>query len=130
MPKEQKLKVLVVEDNEPVREVIRALLEEEFYVLTAPTGAEALDILRQHKDVVVVTTSTLRGQLVNGFVLLREIKKRHPRVKVILVTGASAPEIPDEIKTLFSAIVYKPFLELLPPVIAVLVDDRVGMMRD
>ena len=67
---ESRPKVLVVEDNCPVREVIRELLQDEFYVLTASMDSEALMMLRQYKDTVAVTTSTLRGQAVNGFVLL------------------------------------------------------------
>ena len=74
MPEECRPKVLVVEDNDLVREAICVLLEDDFFVLTASTGSEALIILRQDKEIRVVTTSTLRGQVINGFVLARKIR--------------------------------------------------------
>ncbi len=117
---ERRQKVLVVEENYSVQEAIKALLEDEFCVLTASTGSEALVMLQQHEDVRVVTTSTLRGQQVNGFVLAQEIRAQEigsqhvGRKKIILVTGADGLTIPENIRARFNAIVHKPFLSALP----------------
>ncbi len=110
MPEECRPKVLVVEDNDLVREAICVLLEDDFFVLTASTGSEALIILRQDKEIRVVTTSTLRGQVINGFVLARKIRNDYHWAKVILVTGAGDVKMPAGIAECFCAVVHKPFL--------------------
>lgn len=49
-------KVLVVEDYDDVRQMLKLLLEsEDFQVLEAATGAEALEVLQeQHPDVILM----------------------------------------------------------------------------
>lgn len=112
---DQKPRILVVENDDAVRMVIAELLSDDFAVLTASSGLEAFGLLRKNKDVRVVTTSTLRGQIMNGFCLAREIKNNYPRLKVVLVSGGG--DVPPRIAECFSAIVHKPFLGYLIPVI-------------
>lgn len=111
MLNEQKPRVLVVENDDVVREFLEELLNDEFSVLVSSSGMEALGLLRQNKDVRVVTTSTLRGQTMNGFCLAREIKNNSPWIKVVLVSGGG--EVPPRVAEYFSSIVHKPFLSSL-----------------
>ncbi|GMU91560.1 MAG: hypothetical protein AMXMBFR4_06180 [Candidatus Hydrogenedentota bacterium] len=80
--------VLVVDDEEPVRAIARALLERAgFTVLSAPDGHEALDIFRQrHREIefvlLDVTMPTLGGREV-----LHEMRKIQSDVRIILSSG-------------------------------------------
>jgi CheY-like chemotaxis protein len=87
--------VLVVDDEESLREVLRRMLEEEGCgVLTAADGTEALDIIQTHPDSVsVVILDWLMPQM-SGIELLRWIKKQ-PHVEhipVIMLTALDDPE--------------------------------------
>jgi CheY-like chemotaxis protein len=65
--------VLVVEDDEPIREAIVLLLEGEGYVvLQAANGAEALDVLRSVDQPLVVLLDWMMPKL-NGMELLETV---------------------------------------------------------
>jgi CheY-like chemotaxis protein len=63
-------KVLVVDDDADVRRLLRVMLEADGYaVVEAPGGAEALDILRQSADRLVVLLDHLMPGLTGADVL-------------------------------------------------------------
>ena len=77
--------VLVVDDDEGLRESCRLILEEEFDVLDAPDAAQALETLRRHEVDVVLLDVRLPGM--DGLEALQHIKALDEHIEVILVTA-------------------------------------------
>jgi CheY-like chemotaxis protein/anti-sigma regulatory factor (Ser/Thr protein kinase) len=87
--------VLVVDDEEPFREVLRRTLEEEGCgVLTAADGSEALQILQTHPDSVSVVILDWMMPQMSGIELLRWMKKQGhiEHIPVIMLTVLDDPE--------------------------------------
>jgi DNA-binding NtrC family response regulator len=79
-------KILVVDDEEGIRRVLRLSLSESGYrVLTAGTGTDALEIMRCEQPTVVLVDMIMPGM--GGIELLRKIKEEKPDTEVILMTG-------------------------------------------
>ena len=87
--------VLIVDDEEPLREVLRRMLEEEGCgVLTAADGAEGLEILETHPDSVSVVILDWMMPKISGIELLRWMKKQGhiEHIPVIMLTALDDPE--------------------------------------
>ena len=68
--------VLLVEDDQDIRDTLRMALEDEGYVVSvAEDGIEALNLLRRSMAPMVVTLD-LRMPRLNGDALLRHLSKR------------------------------------------------------
>jgi two-component system sensor histidine kinase/response regulator len=83
--------VLVVEDEAPVADIIRLLVEDLGYrVVTAPNGAEGLEVARREKPNLVISDIML--PLMPGDELCRRLKQEpeHSGVKVVLMSAAGA----------------------------------------
>lgn len=79
-------RVLLVDDHEVVRKGIRAILDDRFTGLTvaeASSGDEALAALASPFDVVILDLA-MPGR--SGIDLLTEIKHRHPRLPVLILS--------------------------------------------
>ncbi len=81
----QKAKVLVVDDEPTVREMIsRKLREHGFTCATAAGGSEALSKIKKHNfDLVLLD---IRMPEKSGLATLTEIKSQYPDIAVIMVT--------------------------------------------
>ncbi len=83
-------RILVVDDEPEVADVMRAMLEDSgFEVVTAESGAVALELLDMaHFDGVI---SDLRMPDVDGSALWRQVRQRHPQLaqRMLFVTGDS-----------------------------------------
>lgn len=81
-----KQKILVVDDEEIVRESCsRILLPEGYAVETAANGEAALD--RLHKAAFDLVLTDLIMPSMNGIDLLRHIKEEWPDTEVVVITG-------------------------------------------
>ncbi|MGB9562093.1 MAG: response regulator [bacterium] len=81
-----KPKILVVDDQESILELLKAILEREnFEVFLAANGFDALDIIA-HNEIDLVITDVSMPEL-DGFTLLQIIKNRYPNLPVIVMTG-------------------------------------------
>jgi CheY-like chemotaxis protein len=80
-------RVLLVDDDELVRETMRAQLEDSGYVVqTASSGQQALDLLDAGMLVdILITDLSMPG--VNGLVTIREAHRRRPGLPAVLLTG-------------------------------------------
>jgi CheY-like chemotaxis protein len=77
--------ILLVDDDEDVREAIAAFLEARHYrVLMARTGDDALRLLSQ-EHVEVLTDVVMPG--LNGIELAKQAKQLLPDLKVLFMTG-------------------------------------------
>jgi len=78
--------ILVVDDEEIARKNLEHVLSKEQYeVVTAVDGADALRKLEAHEFDVVITD--LKMASLDGMELLEKISGRYPDIKVIVVTG-------------------------------------------
>ncbi len=78
-------KILVVDDEEQMRRVLRRFLETEGHnVLDAGDGVEALALLEQESADLVITD--LGMPVMDGFELLRRMSQKYPDVKAITMS--------------------------------------------
>ena len=80
--------VLVVEDEEGIRELVRDLLEMNGYtVLMASNGKEALQLCREHKGTIHLLVTDVVMPEMGGPELVERIKVQHPETKVLFTSG-------------------------------------------
>ncbi|MCG6926116.1 MAG: PAS domain-containing protein [Acidobacteria bacterium] len=80
--------VLVVDDEEVVREVTREMLERDgLEVLTAGDGAEAIEVFRERQGQIVLILLDMTMPRMDGEETFRELRRLDPDVRVILMSG-------------------------------------------
>jgi PAS domain S-box-containing protein len=80
--------VLVVEDQEAVRQYIRAVLEQRGYrVLQAADGTEALSLANRFSGTIHLLLTDLVMPVMNGRELAEKLKTTRPAVKVLFMSG-------------------------------------------
>ncbi len=85
---EERIKVLVVEDESSIRKFLSINLNREgFEVLEAASGEEALDIIRRVQPRVVVLDLMLPG--IDGFEVCQSVRKSIPNIVIIMLTAKS-----------------------------------------
>lgn len=84
-------RILVVDDDEGVRDVISILLAEEGYdSVTASDAHSALDAVAAEETHLVISDLKMPGK--DGLWLLDSIRRDHPETAVIMLTGFGATE--------------------------------------
>jgi CheY-like chemotaxis protein len=80
--------VLLIEDEEQVRKMARAMLAHLGYrVLEANDGMAAVEIFRQHKNEIRCVLSDLTMPRMNGWDTLAALRRLSPDIPVILSSG-------------------------------------------
>lgn len=78
--------VLVVDDEEMMRQLLKKILEREGYMVQeADSVADARNILSSKDFDVVVSDIKMPGE--DGYVLLKHVKENYPNIGVALITG-------------------------------------------
>ncbi|MFZ2603309.1 MAG: response regulator, partial [Candidatus Omnitrophota bacterium] len=93
----EKIRILVVDDTEPVRKLIVELLVEllEYKDVTEAESAEqALEILEKKKFDIVFTDNDMPGM--SGLEFLAELRKRENRTPVIMLTGGGGQAVREQ----------------------------------
>ncbi len=86
IPSQETTRILIVDDDASVRDVIQVLLREEGYECTAVGGAEAaLDAARLAEYPLVICDVRMPGR--DGFWLLEELREVQPDSAVIMLTA-------------------------------------------
>lgn len=82
----QQIKILIVDDEEPMRKhMSKVLCKAGMDVLTAPSGEEALKVLRENSCDIVISDVRMAGM--SGFDLLNQVKALHPNTAFVVMTG-------------------------------------------
>ncbi len=82
----EKPKILLVDDEERFLTTTRKVLHKKGYeVFTATSGAAALKVLGEKSVDVAILDVKMPGM--DGIATLKEIKRYHPLVEVIMLTG-------------------------------------------
>lgn len=80
------IRILVVDDEGPVRLLVRECLEEAgFHTGLAPDGNSALAMLARESFDLVISDVKMPGM--SGLELIAEVSRRHPDTGVLLLTG-------------------------------------------
>ncbi|MBI5906140.1 MAG: response regulator, partial [Deltaproteobacteria bacterium] len=87
--------VLVVEDEEMVREMVQeALLSDGYSIVSAGSGAEAIRIVERHEGPIDLLLTDLVMPGMNGMELSRRLLPLRPEMKVLYMSGYSKEAIP------------------------------------
>ena len=96
-PDNGRRRILVVDDNEDLRNMLRLFLEAEgFEVAVAPDGHAALAALRAQPADVVVTDLFMPDK--DGIETIVELKKRFPEAKIVAMSGWTSTEGSDYLR--------------------------------
>src|SRR5215510_1905943 len=79
--------ILVVDDDDVIRETLHELLSADYSCQTADTAEEALAKLEAQRFDVVLTDISMPG--LNGTELLKRVLEKYPGTPVIVVSGHS-----------------------------------------
>jgi DNA-binding response OmpR family regulator len=83
-----KLKVLVVDDESRMRKLVRDFLEKQNYiVIEAGDGEEAVDIFFREKDIALILLDIMMPKM-DGWQVCREIRQ-YSKVPIIMLTARS-----------------------------------------
>lgn len=81
-----KLKILVVDDESRMRKLVRDFLEKQDYeVLEAADGEEAVDIFFKEKEIALILLDVMMPKM-DGWKVLREIRQ-YSKVPIIMLTA-------------------------------------------
>ena len=84
-------KILVIDDQAHIRNILRAFLENEQHeVDLAEEGKTAMNLIDSGSYDLVITDVVMQGY--DGFEVIKSLKRLHPAVKVIAITGGGGKE--------------------------------------
>ena len=83
-------RILIVDDEESLRNMFAQWLSESFECLTAASADEALAQLEAQPCALVISDMMMPGR--NGVELLREVTTRYPETAFIMVSGVDRPQ--------------------------------------
>jgi CheY-like chemotaxis protein len=90
LPKQQHARILLVEDDEGVRQFVHRTLSKMGYTVhLAENGDFALDQLSQNPDYELVLTDIVMPGSTSGLDLYARVKQQYPKTKVLCMTGYS-----------------------------------------
>lgn len=104
--------ILIADDEEINREILKAIFEEQYMILEAADGAAAMDIIRENEDTLVMVFLDLLMPKKSGLDVLDFMAERGyiSRIPVIMITGEATAET--DVRAYeygVSDIIYKPF---------------------
>ena len=103
----QKLRVLIVDDEGPIRSVLREFLSDH-EVLCCATGEEALRAYAVEPYDFVILDICMEGSQ-GGIETLRQLKQNDPEARAILASGRLKEEIPENVLEVAHGHLLKPF---------------------
>ena len=88
-------KILIVDDEENLLEILKTMLEDEYETTTTPSGREALKIIKNSPpfDLVITDLRLMEGRTeISGIEVLKTAKEKSPFTGVIIITAYSDME--------------------------------------
>lgn len=108
-PRHRPITILIVEDNDNLRNLLRRTLEGVgFSVFSAADGADALRWSEQHEGTIEIVVSDIVMPELNGLVLSQRMRVARPETKFLFITGFG-DQFPD-LRDNGANVLEKPFL--------------------
>lgn len=80
--------ILIVDDEIDICNLVSGILQDEGYnTRTASTDKTAIDSIEQRRPTLVLLDIWLQGSTMDGLEILDHIKKRHPTLPVVMMSG-------------------------------------------
>lgn len=80
--------ILVVEDEDEIRDMVREYLERKGYtVVVASNGSDALQVAQRYKGTIHLLLTDVVMPQVGGHELAQQIKAMRPRIKIMFTSG-------------------------------------------
>ena len=86
----ERASVVVIDDNENIRESLKFILEDEFNIYFFEDGANAVNFIYEVLPDIVITDISMPGM--NGIEVLRRVKEIDETIQVIMLTGYASVE--------------------------------------
>ena len=104
-------RILIAEDEEPLRTLIqRALTEEGHAVVATADGAEALDVLVSKQGNFDLLLADIKMPVMDGIALALAVARDFPNLPILLMTGyADQRERVSGLEALICDVIAKPF---------------------
>ncbi len=107
-------KILVADDSLFMRMTLRNNLPEEYEIVEADSGAEALEQFQKEKPDLVLLDIVMSQGEEEGIRVLKEIMKNNPQAQIVMITAVGQEAIIEECKKLGAKdYIVKPFDEKL-----------------
>ncbi|MBI4342156.1 MAG: response regulator [Candidatus Omnitrophica bacterium] len=108
--KNGKPRVLIVDDDAPIRTLCERILRETYDVTAVPSARRALELL-QREPYDLLLTDLMMPEM-DGFELLERVSRMSPSLKVLAMTGSLTGETEkrlDAVAVLSGGVIRKPF---------------------
>jgi two-component system, NtrC family, nitrogen regulation response regulator NtrX len=80
--------ILIVDDEADIRELVSGILEDEGYqTRLAKDSDEALAAVEERRPSLVILDIWLQGSKLDGLDVLARMKKQHPELQVVIISG-------------------------------------------
>jgi nitrogen-specific signal transduction histidine kinase/CheY-like chemotaxis protein len=95
----QKRKVLIVDDEDIIREFVKGILMDEgAHVIEASNGKEAIEMFAEHHKSIDLVILDMIMPGIKGDEVLRKIRGQRPDIKVVVSSGFMSEEQKDNLK--------------------------------
>lgn len=85
--------ILIVDDEADIRSLVSGILEDEgFATREAGSDSQALEMIETRRPNLVLLDIWLQGSQMDGLQILSSIKKRHPGLPVVMMSGHGTVE--------------------------------------
>ena len=86
---EKKRNVLIVDDSEMNRFLLKEILKDEYNIIEAENGLEAMNIMREEEESISLMLLDIVMPVMNGFEVLQQMNNTHliDKVPVIVISG-------------------------------------------
>ena len=104
-------RILIAEDEEPLRTLIkRALAEEGHLVVATADGSDALDVLQSEAGRFDLLLTDIKMPMMDGIALALAVARDFPKLPILLMTGyADQRERVSGLEALICDVISKPF---------------------
>ena len=108
--------VLIIEDNEINREILEAILEDDYNLLIAENGKQGMELLSAHTADIDVVLLDIQMPVMNGYEVLEAVSNdlnlRH--IPIIVTTGDDGLDVEEHCLTLHATdFIKKPYNPLI-----------------
>lgn len=88
-----KQKILIADDSEMNRELLAAILEEEYEIIQANDGVQAVDCLQRHAEEISLLLLDIVMPHMDGFEVLSYMNKEHwiDAIPVVIISSENSP---------------------------------------